>query len=108
MITTVTDRRYLVMAGLPKGHNTSIYLKSHDVAKKWFQDQITIKPEEQLLLMKNLNKDTEGKASHPLVLPYNQRYLTVNDVIEIYKNFNTELKTWFRKNHINIELNIVT
>ncbi|MDD3598472.1 hypothetical protein [Sulfuricurvum sp.] len=85
--------------------NTSKYFLEFDVGKKWFSDQIVIPPENQLLLMKNM-EDTTSKASWPLVFPYQDEYLQIKDVIDIYNEFNRELTSWFEENHINIELNI--
>lgn len=89
--------------------NTSKYfLECEDLGKKWFTDQIVIPAENQLLLMKAMEDKTAGKASWPLVFPYEDKYLTIEDVLAIYNEFNTELSSWFKKNHISIELNIST
>lgn len=88
--------------------DTASYIYKHDIPKKWFKENIIIQPEHQLLLMKKLNKDTEGNASFPLVFPYKDDHLKIKDIIIIYKKIDMELKNWFKLNHIDIELNIHT
>jgi len=89
--------------------NTSKYfLECGDPGKTWFTDGIVIAAENQLLLMKNMERETSGKASCPLVFPYQDGYLRIKDVIVIYNEFNKELESWFKENHIHIDLNIST
>lgn len=87
--------------------NTSKYfLECGDLGRKWFSEQIVIPPENQLLLMKAMEDKNTNKASWPIVFPYENEYLQIKDVINIYNEFNSELTSWFKDNHINIELNI--
>lgn len=84
--------------------DTKKYFMFNDFGKHWCFEQTDCVPEEQLVLMQGLEKDE--LSTKMLKLPYADDYLKVNDIINIYENFNKELEKWLKNNHININLNI--
>lgn len=84
--------------------DTQKYFILNDYGQHWCFEQTDSAPEKQLVLTQGLEK--EMLNAKMLKLPYNNDYLKVSDIINIYEDFNKELEKWLKNNHININLNI--
>jgi len=83
--------------------DTTTYFFANDYGKDWFMDE-SVPPEMQFVLEVGARKECLDKK--PLRIPHGDGHLRISHVLTVYKEFNSTLGAWLKRNHLDVSVNM--